>query len=171
MSTPGDLQRELTIWRRNIRHFMRTSKITRKTDDAGHVHEVIRYRQVTGREAVVPLADVVFMRRRVVLLTLEARRRLRAKDSAWFHWIGEIRDLTRIGMLDDFDEVHGLAIERAVARKSQIRAASKAGAAMRRAIGKKTDERLAAAKERRHTDVAAAASISERQERRRRRGK
>lgn len=173
MNDPRELLRELATWRRNIRRFLRLSTATREADSAGVVHEVIRYRQVTGREAVVVLAHVVDTRRRLIALSLEARRRRRAKDEAWFFYLDELRHLLRVSMLDDFDEVHGRTLERAVSRRRQVIDASKAGAAKRRDAGARTDERLAAANEgaRSHKDAARRAGISSRQERRRRTGK
>lgn len=172
MNDSRELVRELATWRRNIRRFLLASTITRETDSAGIPHDVIRYRQVTGRESVVALTQVVDTRRRVIGLALEARRRRRAKDWSWFHWLAEMRKLTRVALFDDFDEVHGATIDRAVMRRDQVRAASKAGAAKRRAIGERTAKRLAkTAAGYSRKDAARAASISPRQERRRRRGK
>lgn len=173
MSAPPEFMRELATWRRNVRRFLRESAVTREADSAGMAHEVIRYRQVTGRETVVVLAHVVDTRRRLIALSLEARRRRRAKDEAWFFDLDELRHLLRVSMLDDFDEVHGRTLERAVSRRRQVIDASKVGAAKRRAAGTQTDQRLAATGEdaRSHKDAARRAGISPRQERRRRTGK
>ena len=144
----ADVLRELANWRRGCRklqHIYR-GRETHEKDSAGIEHRVYRVRQVTGRFVTVSVEEARVLRARVLRLSREALRRQRAADWAWFHWLGEMHAITRIDLLDNFDELYAPEIEKAVARKRQIKAAGTRAAEKRRAIGCTTAAKVQAGK-------------------------
>lgn len=147
MTPAARVLRQLANWRLGCRKFQRIYRGHETVEDsAGGGGSVYRVRQVTGRIEIVSVAETRALRARVLWLSREALRRNRAADWAWFHWLGEMHAITRIDLLDDFDERYAPVVEKAVERKRQIKAATALAAAKRRAIGRTTAATVEAGK-------------------------
>jgi hypothetical protein len=118
------LMRRLRQWRETTHRFARETGSCKQNDHASLAAKATR--------------------RRVLQLSREAQRRLKAKDWDWFWWLDLFGILVATERDEEFDDRYRQPLERAAAIERKRRAATVKAADARRAIGARTKQKVIA---------------------------